>query len=201
MNVAAEREMTLEPLLGNPEDEHETLDLVRYWRAVNRNKWRILALMVAVGILASMFASGLPPVYRATATILIEASKPKIVSIVEVYSSMAGAQREFYQTQLEILKSRDLVSKLVRQVKLAEHPAFNPTAKPPAFYDKWLPKGMVGKQDSVEPTAQQAERGVIGAVQGGISVQLVRNSQLMRISFESHDPELAMTVPNALAEI
>jgi capsular exopolysaccharide synthesis family protein len=201
VNVAAEREMPLEPLLGNPEDEHDTLDLVRYWRAVNRNKWRILALMVAVGILAQMFASGLPPVYRATATILIEASKPKIVSIEEVYSSIAGAQREFYQTQLEILKSRDLVAKLVRQLKLSEHAQFKPGSKPPAFYEKWLPKGMLGKQDGVAPTAQQVERGVIGAVQAGISVQLVRNSQLMRISFDSNDPELAMTVPNALAEI
>ncbi len=106
MNVAAERELSLQPLLGEPEDERDTLDLVRYWRAINRNKWRILTLVAAVGILAQMFASGLPPVYRATATILIEASKPKIVSIEEVYSSMAGAQREFYQTQLEILKSR-----------------------------------------------------------------------------------------------
>jgi capsular exopolysaccharide synthesis family protein len=47
-------------------------------------------------------------VYRSAATILVESSKPKIVSIGEVYSSLGGAQREFYQTQFEILKSRVL---------------------------------------------------------------------------------------------
>ena len=202
MNVAAERELPLQPMLGEPEDERDSLDLLRYWRAINRNKWRILALMIAVGILASMFASGLPPVYRATATILIEASKPKIVSIEEVYSSMAGAQREFYQTQLEILKSRELVSRLVRQLKLTEHPAFNPAVQPPKFYEKWLPKSAGGNPQEPETVVPQAaERRVVGTVQLGISVQLVRNSQLMRINFDSHDPELAMAVPNALAEI
>ena len=29
MNIAAERELPLQPLLGDPEDEHETLDVVR----------------------------------------------------------------------------------------------------------------------------------------------------------------------------
>jgi succinoglycan biosynthesis transport protein ExoP len=200
VNIAAERAVALAPLLGEAEEERETLDLVRYWRAIARNKWRILALVAAVGILAQMFASGLPPVYRASATILVEASKPKIVSIEEVYSATAGA-REYYQTQFEILKSRELVTKLVRQLKLVEHPQFKPGARAPAFYEKWLPKGALGKESGPAPSAEQVERGTIGAVQAGISLQLVRNSQLIRISFDSQDPELTVAVPNALAEI
>jgi uncharacterized protein involved in exopolysaccharide biosynthesis len=34
--------------------EIESLDLVRYWRAVARNKWRILALVALVGVLAHL---------------------------------------------------------------------------------------------------------------------------------------------------
>jgi len=175
---------------------------VRYWRAIRRNQWRILVLVAAVGILAQMFAAGLPPVYRGTATILIEASKPKIVSIEEVYSSLSGAQKEYYQTQLEILKSRELAATLVRQLKLTQHPQFKPGAQPPAFYEKWLPKGFVGGNAGGDaPSAEQLERGVVGAVQRGIGVQLIRGSQLMRISYDSRDPELAAAVPNALADI
>lgn len=201
MNIAAERELPLQPLLGNPEDERDTLDLVRYWRAINRNKWRILALVAAVGILAAFVASSLPPVYRATATILVEANKPKIVSIEEVYSSLTSTL-QYYQTQFEILKSRELAARLVRELKLAERPAFNPASQPPAFYEKWLPKGFLGqKQDAAAEPPEVAERRVIRAVQGGIGVQLVRNSQLIRVSFDSTDPELAAAVPNALAEV
>ena len=201
MNIAAERELPLQSQLGNAEDESDTLDLVRYWRAIRRNLWRILALVAAVGILAALVASGLPPVYRATATILVEASKPKIVSIEEVYSSLTTNAIQYYQTQFEILKSRELAAKLVRQLKLAEHPQFKPDAQPPAFYEKWLPKGFLRDDGAETETPAQLERSVIRAVQGGISPQLVRNSQLIRISFDSHDPELAAAVPNALAEI
>src|SRR5512139_4025745 len=129
MNTIAERELPVEKLLGSVEDERDQLDLVRYWRAIGRNKWRILALVAAVGILAQLIASGLTPVYRSTATIMVEANKPKIVSIEEVYNSIAGAQREYYQTQFEILKSRELAAKLVRRLKLTEHPALDPRAQ------------------------------------------------------------------------
>jgi uncharacterized protein involved in exopolysaccharide biosynthesis len=139
VNVAADRELPVERLLGNAGDEADELDLVRYWRAIRRNLWRILALVAAVGVLAAMIASGLPPIFRSAATILVESSKPKIVSIEEVYSSLGGAQREFYQTQFEILKSRELAATLVRRLKLAEHPALDPRQQKPRFYEKWLP--------------------------------------------------------------
>ena len=201
MNIAAERELTPPPQMGVADEERETLDVVRYWRAVSRNRWRILALVSAVGILAAMFASGLPPVYRSTATILIEPNKPKVVSIEEVYSSLTTTQ-QYFQTQVEILNSRELAATLVRKLKLVEHPVLNPATKPPAFYEKWLPKGFLRKaEDAAALPPQLVERQVIGAVQGGISTQLVRGSHLIRISYDSLDPELAAAVPNALADV
>ena len=122
MNIAAERELTPPPQMGVADEERETLDVVRYWRAVSRNRWRILALVAAVGILAAMFASGLPPVYRSTATILIEPNKPKVVSIEEVYSSLTTTQ-QYFQTQVEILNpfnavtpSKDVSADIVNQM-------------------------------------------------------------------------------------
>ncbi len=201
MNIAAERELALPLQVGGAGEERETLDVVRYWRAISRNRWRILALVAAVGILAAMFASGLPPVYRSTATILIEPNKPKVVSIEEVYSSLTSTT-QYFQTQVEILNSRELAATLVRRLKLVEHPVLNPATKPPAFYEKWLPKGFLRKaQDAAPPPPQLLERQVIGAVQGGLSTQLVRGSHLIRISYDSLDPELAAAVPNALAEV
>lgn len=61
MNTPLRREVNLEAFTPH-QPEQETLDLVRYWRAVNRNKWGILALVVAVGILAAIYAHSLPPV-------------------------------------------------------------------------------------------------------------------------------------------
>src|SRR4051812_2117743 len=110
-------------MLGGPEIEGETLDLVRYWRAVSRSKWDILILALSVGVLATMVANSLPPTYRATATVLIESNKPKLVSIEDVYSQLSTTTPAFYQTQAEILKSRDLAKRLVKRLNLTEHAA------------------------------------------------------------------------------
>src|SRR2546426_11997091 len=150
-----------------PEREEATLDLVRYWRAIRRNKWRILALVMAIGVLAALYANSLPPLYRATATILIDIQKPKIVSIEEVYNRIAG-NREFYQTQLEIMKSRELAAKLVKKMKLAEHPLLDPRKQPPPWWNEWLPDGFLihAPAGSTVP-AEATEQRVAGAVQAG----------------------------------
>jgi polysaccharide biosynthesis transport protein len=174
---------------------------VRYWRAINRNKYRIVALVLAVGLLAVLFAQSLPHVYRGTATLLIEPSKQKIVSIEEAYNVAAGINREYYQTQYEILKSRELAAGLVRKLKLVEHPAFDPRQQQAPFWHAWLPDGFIRPGRSQPPAAAELEQAVIRAIQGGIGVQSVRSSQLVRLSFDSTDRELAAQVPNALAEI
>lgn len=55
--------------------EIEQLDLVRYWRALARNKWRISPLVLLVGLIATLYAYSLPPVYRASATLMVEGSR------------------------------------------------------------------------------------------------------------------------------
>src|ERR1700754_3316684 len=89
------------------------LDFVTYWRAVSKRRWSILGLTILVAILAWLVVSAMRPQYRATATILIEQGKSKTVSIEEIYSQ-GGLQREYYQTQVEILKSDDLAKKVAQ---------------------------------------------------------------------------------------
>src|SRR5437868_15212523 len=92
---------------GGPQAQGVTLDVVEYWRAIAKRRWSILGLTLVVSILTYLVTSAITPNYRGTATVLIEQGKSKIVSIEEVYS--AGLiQREYYQTQAEILKSEEL---------------------------------------------------------------------------------------------
>ena len=184
---------------AHPEDD--TLDLVRYWRAINRVKWRLMLLVLLVGVLATLIAFSLKPVYRGTTTILVEQNKPKIVSFEEVYNMASGMSREFYQTQLEILKSRQMVARLVSDLKPADHPLFAPRQQDPPVWRQWAPEGFL---DAAGPAALKGEattQSVIQAVQRGLDIQLVRNSALIRIGFRSTDRALAARVPNRLAEL
>jgi succinoglycan biosynthesis transport protein ExoP len=190
--------------------EIESLDLVRYWRAVARNKWRILALVVLVGVLAHLYSLTLPPVYRGTATVMVEGSRPRTtptgVSMEDLYVAYNGTTRDYYLTQFEIIKSRDFAEKLVRVMGLARNPEFDPRqAKKPWYADlvrlpAWLSPGSTSA-NAPAPSDRDLEEGVVSDVMGRTSLQPVRNTQLVKVSFDARDPELAARVPNTLAMI
>src|SRR5258706_3467639 len=183
--------------------EIEQLDLVRYWRAISRNKWRIAALMVLVGLNATLYAYSLPPVYRATATVIVEGSRnSKGVSQDELYIAYTGSTRDYYLTQFEIIRSREFAERLVRVMGLAKHPEFDPNKAPKPWYARLLPSfGSSVPAAPVSAPDTDAEDRVISTVMARTSLQPVRNTQLVKVSFDSGDPELAARVPNTLAVI
>jgi polysaccharide biosynthesis transport protein len=193
--------------LEAPADRSESFDLVEYWRSITKHKWAILGLALAIALLTLLVVSSIKPTYRSTVTLLIEASKNKVVSIEEVYAGMSG-DREYFQTQAEILKSRELAEKVVAKLKLATHSEFDPSQQEPPYWKIWLTSAGItperfgfGEAEQKAPTDQAAApKGVVGAVQGRLEVQPVRMSQLIRVSFVAHDPELAAKVANTFAE-
>lgn len=193
--------------LEAPPDRGESFDLLEYWRSVTKHKWAILGLALAITLLTFLVASSIKPTYRSTVTLLIEAGKNKVVSIEEVYAGMGG-NREYFQTQAEILKSRELAEKVVVKLKLGANPEFDPRQQEPPYWKQWLASAGItperfgfGEAEQKAPDDKAAaQKGVIGAVQKRLQVEPVRLSQLIRLSFEAHDPELAAKVANTFAE-
>jgi polysaccharide biosynthesis transport protein len=180
---------------GQPPES--TLDIVEYWRAISKRRWSILGLTLLVGILAALIVSAVRPSFRGTATVLIEQGRSKVVSIEEVYNS-GMIQREYYQTQVEILKSEELARKVIKKLDLMAHPDYNPGAAPPGFLSRLLSSQETAVGAGAD---EQALKAVVQAFRRDLQVQLVRNSQLAQISFTAHDRELSAKVPNTLAEV
>lgn len=206
MNTLTRQELTslnFEP--SRP--EIESLDLVRYSRSIARNKWRIMALVVLVGLIATLYAYSLPPVYRATATVLVEGSRTKGVTAEDLYVAYNGSTRDYYLTQFEIIKSREFAERLVRVMGLTKHPEFDPNKVAKPWYMALLPgfnsvaPAPTAAAPATATVGTEFEDGVIGAIMGRTSLQPVRNTQLVKVSFDSGDPELAARVPNTLATI
>src|SRR6185503_21275146 len=107
---------------GARQFERLEFDLQWYWRVISRRKWSILMIVALVGVLAAMYASSLPPVYRSTATVLVPESRKKVVSNEELYDATVGTSRDYYATQFEGMKSRAFAERLVRVLALANHP-------------------------------------------------------------------------------
>ena len=174
----------------------QKLELLEYWRSITKRKWPILALALVAALLASVVALALTPVYRSTTTVLIEATKGKILSIEDVYS--VSPQREHYQTQVEVMKSREVADRTVKALKLWDNPLYDPRKDKPSVVGQVL--GVVGLGQPVKAwTDDTLATAAVTRLMTNMTVEPVRLSQLVKVSFESEDPKLAAELANRLS--
>ena len=127
----------------------------------------------------------------------------------DVYDATISTPRDYYLTQIEVMKSRDYAERLVRVLNLSKHPDFDPRQRvaekswwatlvervaPSQSKPALQSSAVAGNEDEIREAA-------IARVMGGISISSTRNTQLVKVNFSTHDPDLAERVPNTLAMI
>lgn len=192
------------------DDSDGETDLLKLWQALWHRKWSILALVVVVVMLAVLAVLSITPTYRASATLLIEQKQAKVVSIEQVYG-LDNTSSEYLQTQFELLKSRALAERVVKQLKLTTHPEFDPRQQPEPLIDI---KGLLGSlnigkaipatlpedlEEGADPSEAKIFDDVTNAFMERINVAPLGKSQLVQIQVEMADPHLAARAANALA--
>jgi Mrp family chromosome partitioning ATPase len=173
-----------------------------YVRMLLANKWLFLWITVALAVPAVAVIYKLTPIYRATATVLVEVSKSKVVSIDDVAVG-PSANREYFQTQAEFLKSRDVALRVIRDLKLTEHPAFDPRQArtgPMAKLGSMLGPSGPDFDEEAADAGTARESYALSRLQRGLDISPIRLSQLVQVSFESPDPVLSGKIANAIAE-
>lgn len=185
------------------EDEVEdSINLRAYWAVVMRRKWTVLTFL-AIVVVAAMTATYLTtPKYRASTTLQIDAEELNIVKYEQVTSGVDTT--EYLRTQQEVLRSRATAERVVNELNLTAHPAFNQPPKP-SLIATWLP--WLQKDNQPAPTtpnddelAAKTSR-VASAVQAGLLVEPVNNSRLLRLSYTSTDAKLAAAVANSVTSV
>lgn len=189
------------------DEEDDSINLRHYWAIILRRKWTVLTFF-AIVVVAGMTSTYLTtPIYRASGTLQIDAEETKIVQYQE---AMPGRQPEmnsfeYLQTQLQVLRSKAIAERVVTELNLTEYPLFNNTEQK-SGWSKWLPWMEAQENKSQpEPVSMPAladrVRGIAGAVQGGLSVEQVGDSRLVRVSFDSPDAKLASQVVNSISSV
>lgn len=182
------------------------IDFGAYLRVIKQKKWSIFGFALIVSIAVSMIAMTLTPKYLATATLLIESSQTKAIGIEEVYG-LDSSRKEYYLTQFEVLKSNSIAREVIEKLNLAEHPDFISKPSLSAEFKNYL-KGLLPflpqkEPDSSATDVQQQKKmlGLVAAFQSRLTVNPIRKTQLVHITFESSDPELAALVANTVGEV
>lgn len=179
-------------------DEAEALDLKSYLRIIQRRKWGILGLALFITLLVAVIVFMMTPVYSSSVSVLVEQNKSKLSSMDAVYGG-AGSDQAYYQTQVEMLKSRVLMEAVVDRLKLTSHPLFNVPVQHSFVGGLLSGLGM----DTAKPLVrdeQKARKGIAGALAGMVTIDPSRTSQLIKISVASTDREMAATIANSIAD-
>jgi capsular exopolysaccharide synthesis family protein len=183
----------------------ETPEYLQYWRAVAMRKWSILGITLIVALLTALVVVRMTPVYRSSVTLLIETDPTKVFPVGDASSGASLYYREYFQTQAEILKSREVAQRVVNELNLAEYPEFDPRPKPAVGLNAWvneyvLPLKAYITKPPDPPTPASMESDVLRRFSEHLSVEPGRQSQLIKVSFDSQDPALAAAVANATAQ-
>jgi len=182
--------------LTSQSDEDE-IDLRVFWHIFIKHKWTIFLLTLLIGILTTLVVFSLQPIYRSTAVLLIESDKANVISIKEIYG-IESFGKEYYQTQLEILKSWTLVEKVVKKLNLVSHPIYN-QKKEESLLRQWLPSSWLSPEEPV--TAEKKRDAIIASLRGQLTISPIRSSRLVTISCDSPDKQLAAKIPNTLVDL
>ena len=110
------------PLLiaGQPAPPEPTL---RQYVHVLRKHWRMVLLpsLAALGI-TGLILLLITPTYTAKSTILIERQTPQVLNVKQPVSEQQDDEHDFYETQYELLESRSLAARVIKELKLEQYP-------------------------------------------------------------------------------
>lgn len=196
-------------LEGRRTDDDDEIDLLKLWLQIWRRKWSITALTLVVMMLTTLIVLNMTPIYRAVSTLLIEQRTARAVSIEEVYGIEGG--NEYLQTQFELLKSRALAERVVTQLRLFEHPEFDPRQQDRSMFDprQWfadfnwrslLPLTLPEDLEPSEPSEGEIFDAVVRSFMERTNVSPLNRTQLVRIEVDMADRDMAAMAANAIAD-
>ncbi|MBK1633729.1 hypothetical protein CKO31_23895 [Thiohalocapsa halophila] len=194
----------------DPRPDEDIIDLREYWRLLMRRRATILLVVAIAVVLALVATFNATPIYRSTVLLQIDRSGNKVVEYGDVTQQERSfwGDQEFYSTQYELLRSRTLARRVIDQVGLStqeeesDEPSFVSEAKDAIKgFIRTVAGGGEEAADAggaVDPAIAEriAEENLFLA---NLAVEPVRDSRLVRVSFESASPEEAAAVANAIA--
>jgi uncharacterized protein involved in exopolysaccharide biosynthesis len=171
------------------------IDLGRLVKAVWEKRMLVAGLTAAAAGLAFIVTGLLNPLYKSETRLLIETREPVYSSDQNQSNADTNFDDRAVTSQVEILRSTDLVKQVARTLDLSSREEFDPAANPSAISDILVMLGL-----KKNPLDVPAEERILKEFYKKLDVYAVPESRVIGIEFSSQDEELAAQVPNALVD-
>ena len=178
----------------------QTPHLLDYWHIVLKRRWTVVLCLLSVFFTIAIGTLKKTPLYDGKVIIEIDPEQPQVLSFREVAQSAPTVDVDSYrETQYKILQSRSLAERVVRDLQLY---------RLPEFYKSHGLFGLVTSNPAKIPSPSDfapdpnsdAFRNAVSYFQRSVDVNPVHRSNLVEVTFECENPQLAQQIANKLAD-
>jgi len=173
-----------------------------------RRRFRLFAsVALAVLLVATLVTLQATPKYTATANVMLDTRKERVSSVEEVLSGLP-ADSSAVDTEVEILKSRQLAERVVRSLTLDKDAEFNAAVRKPSGVKMLVSNigNLVGLRRPDRPLVngleeQKRHEQIVDSVLAGLSVERAGLTYVINVNYQSASPAKAATIANKFAEL
>ena len=181
------------------EDREAVPDLLEYWRVIQKRYATVLVALLVVFMIGLFATFRGKPVYEARALIEIQKENPDVPTLQELFQ-IEGVSDAYIETQNRILKSENLARRVITQLGLEKLPEF--TRRSGSWQiarEKPAPEPVMRAEFGISSVADKTvPEEVLKNFEERLTVEPVKRSRLIEVTFESNDPNVAAQVVNTL---
>ena len=210
----------------------EGMQFADYWRAIRKRLWLVIGMMILITTITAIYMSRRPDIFQSKATVQVdlEQSNPDLVTS-DRRSGMANPDPAYFNTQLQLLNSENLLRRVVKELSLDSNKEFQQVKADESVSawrsllkaiglandnkkktDKNVSDVSVAASSSVASSEEIAEAirlaPYVGILRANLGVDPVRESRatfkdtrLIDITYRHTNPELAALIVNGIADV
>src|SRR3989338_8485499 len=162
-------------MFSQTDKSQKDIHLKDYLFILLNRKWIVISFFIFIVTIVSFATFIQKPVYRATATVIVDTETPNVLSsvseVVRLGESNYFAYRDYMDTQKEIIKSRRNAYRVFKKLQLSSNKEFS------------------DEKDPLEALLKK------------IKVASLRNTKILEISADDTDPKMASVMANEFAKV
>lgn len=163
----------------------------RYIGIATRWKWLIVGAVAAALLVGILLTLLMTPKYTATTQLEISREGDRIINVDDTQQDSNSVDMEFYQTQYGLLGSEALADRVAQELRLVDDRGFF------ELFDRQDLVEMENADFASREERDKRKRAVRQILLDNLSVDPIRLSRLVDLSFTSPDPVFSARVANA----
>ncbi|MEL6957812.1 MAG: polysaccharide biosynthesis tyrosine autokinase [Pseudomonadota bacterium] len=188
--------------------DEDVIDLGSLFSTIWRGKYWIGVITAITILLGGYYAYVVAtPLYRSTAVVILETDQQQVVDLQSVVGGLSGDTSEV-NSEVEVLRARSLMGKVVDRLDLTNDPEFNHTLQPPTTLDEakeWV-RGMLGltSEEAVLPEDEAVARtrdAVISRLLDATTVRNVPLSLVFQVTVETESGRKSALIADTIVEL